>query len=161
LSATPYALVAAIAPLPFGLRRTKETRMATIPRNRVVAFAAVIAVIFGVATVAAGIRVLTGSDPGYTVFRPLLLFNTVMGFAYIAVGVLAWKRSRLGTRGAGLIALVNLMALGGIAWLYAADQPVAMTSLQAMAFRTVVWAALFFVLFWAGHQARSEGREAL
>ena len=107
--------------------------MAANPRNRVVAFAAVVAVIFGVATVAAGIRVLAGSDPGYTVFRPLLLFNTVMGFAYIAVGVLAWKRSRFGTRGAGLIALLNLMALGGIAWLYAADRPVAMTSLQAMA----------------------------
>jgi hypothetical protein len=135
--------------------------MAALRRSKVVAFAAVAAVIFGVATVAAGMRVLAGADPGYTVFRPLLLFNTAMGFAYIIVGVLAWQRSGLGARGAGLIALLNLTVLGGIALLYAADRPVAIASLQAMAFRTIVWVVLFLVLLWASRQASSEARNAV
>ena len=34
---------------------------------------------FGLVTVVAGTRVLTGTDPGYVVFRPLLVFDTFMG----------------------------------------------------------------------------------
>ena len=131
---------------------------AVFPRSKVVAFAAIVAMIFGVATVAAGMRVLLGSDPGYTVFRPLLLFNTAMGFAYFFVGVLAWKRSGLGARGAGIVAVLNLAVLGGIALLYSPGGPVAITSFKAMAFRTVVWVVLFLVLLWASRQAGSESR---
>ncbi len=50
---------------------------------------AAVAVLFGIATVVAGTRVLSGSDPGYLVFRPLLIFNTAMGVAYLAAGVVA------------------------------------------------------------------------
>ncbi len=42
-----------------------------------------VAVLFGVATLFAGGRVLLGSDPGYEVFRPLLTHNTAMGVAYL------------------------------------------------------------------------------
>ena len=52
---------------------------------------AVVAGVFGLATIAAGTRVLLGGDPGYDAFRPLLVFNTLMGFAYCAAAVLAWK----------------------------------------------------------------------
>lgn len=56
---------------------------------------ALVAIIFGLATVAAGTRVLMGTSPGYEVFQPLLMFNTLMGFAYIAAGLVAWRsRSR-------------------------------------------------------------------
>ena len=48
--------------------------------------AATIAVLFGIATLFAGGRVLLGSDPGYEVFRPLLIYNTSMGVAYLAAG---------------------------------------------------------------------------
>lgn len=42
--------------------------------------AAVVAILFGLATIWAGLRVLwVGSDPGKVDFRPLLIFNTVMG----------------------------------------------------------------------------------
>jgi len=48
--------------------------------------AAVAAVIFGLATVTAGGRVLLGySEPGYVVYQPLLIYNTLMGFVYVAV----------------------------------------------------------------------------
>ena len=42
--------------------------------------ASVIAVIFGVLTLVASSRILyLGSDPGYVVFMPLLIFNHIMG----------------------------------------------------------------------------------
>lgn len=41
--------------------------------------AAGMAVLFGAATLVAGGRVLLGADPGYEVFRPLLVYNTAMG----------------------------------------------------------------------------------
>lgn len=132
--------------------------MAVSLRRKVVASSAIVAVIFGAATVVAGTRVLLGSDPGYTVFRPLLLFNTAMGFAYILVGVLAWKRSKFGARGAGLIAVLNLAVLIAIALLYSAGGPIASTSLKAMAFRTIVWVVLSLVLLWASRQASPGSR---
>lgn len=127
--------------------------------RKVVKFCAAAAVIFGIATVAAGSRVLLGSDPGYIVFKPLLLFNTAMGVAYVVVGVLAWQRSGLGASGAALIALLNLAVLGGIALLRAGDGPVATTSLQAMAFRTAVWVVFFLVFFRASRQPASGSRD--
>jgi energy-converting hydrogenase Eha subunit H len=120
-----------------------------------VKFAAAVAVVFGVVTLVAGGRVLLGADPGYTVYRPLLLFNTAMGLAYVAVGVLAWRRSAFGVTGAALVALANLAVLGGIAMLYAPGGPVAVNSLQAMAFRTVVWVAIVLVLLWAGRRGEA------
>lgn len=129
--------------------------MIASPRSKLALFAAIVAVLFGIATVFAGTRVLLGADPGYVVYRPLLLFNTAMGLAYIAVGVLAWQRSALAARGAGLVALLNLAALVGIALLYANGGAVAGASLRAMAFRTVVWIVLFVMLLRAGRQARS------
>lgn len=38
-----------------------------------------IAVAFGVLTLFVGTRVLRGADPGSVVFRPLLVYNVVMG----------------------------------------------------------------------------------
>ena len=50
---------------------------------------ALAALLFGLTTIAAGVRVLTGTDPGYLVFRPLLIYNTLMGLVYVAGGVIA------------------------------------------------------------------------
>ena len=40
--------------------------------------------LFGFITVFAGSSVLLGVDPGYIVFRPLVIYNSVMGIVYIA-----------------------------------------------------------------------------
>lgn len=124
-----------------------------------VAVAAVIAFVFGLATLAAGTRVLLGADPGYAVFRPLLWFNTAMGVAYVAVALFAWRGSRWGTRGAAAIALANLAVLGAVACLHGPAGPVAGTSVQAMAFRTAVWVALFMLLLGSG-RGRAPGPDA-
>jgi hypothetical protein len=125
------------------------------PRKRA-AVAAVIAFVFGLATVAAGTRVLLGADPGYAVFRPLLWFNTSMGLAYLAVALFAWRGSRWGTRGAAAIALLNLVVLGVVVYLHGPAGPVASTSVQAMAFRTAVWVAIFLLLVGSGRAHRTE-----
>jgi hypothetical protein len=118
-------------------------------RDKAAAVAAVVAVVFGIATLGAGTGVLSGTDPGYTVFRPLLLFNTTMGLFYVAVGLLSWTNRRLGLFGAAGIAALNLLALCTIAYLYTPGGAIASTSIQAMVLRTVVWVALLGVLAYA------------
>ena len=111
--------------------------------------AAVVAVLFGLATLFAGGRVLMGySDPGYVVYRPLLIYNTVMGFAYIAAGVAIWVSRQRGKYAASAIFIFNLAVLLGVVFLYANGGSVAIDSVRAMAFRTSVWLALLVVLAW-------------
>ena len=64
----------------------KFTKTVRLVRGLTVAVAA----LFGVATIFAGGRVLLGSDPGYVVFRPLLIYNTIMGVFYIAAAFTIW-----------------------------------------------------------------------
>ncbi len=109
---------------------------------------ALAAVLFGLATLWAGTRVLAGSDPGYLVFRPLLLYNTAMGIAYVAAGVIAWRSAQRGRYAAAAIFVLNLLVLAAIAYLYAAGRPIAVESVRAMVLRTVVWLLLFVGLAW-------------
>lgn len=122
----------------------------TAPRTvRIVRILATgIAVLFGVATIFAGSRVLLGSDPGYEVFRPLLVYNTAMGVAYLAAGIAIWRSVNAGRYAAGAIFLLNLLVLVGIVVLYRSGGAVAVDSLRAMTLRTVVWLALFIAASW-------------
>ena len=111
--------------------------------------AAVVAILFGLATLVAGGRVLMGySDPGYVVYQPLLIYNTAMGFAYVAAGVAIWVSRQRGKYAAFAIFLFNIAVLLGVVFLYANGGAVAVDSVRAMAFRTSVWLALFVVLAW-------------
>ena len=103
---------------------------------------AIVAIAFGLATVAAGGRVLAGGDPGYVVSLPLLVFNTVMGVAYIGAGVAAWRNARRGRSAAGAIALLNFLVLLFIVYQYQRGSAVAVDSVRAMTFRTAVWLVL-------------------
>jgi len=113
--------------------------------QRVLALAAAL---FGLATIIAGSRVLNGSDPGYIVFRPLLIYNTAMGIAYVAAGVIAWRNLDRGKYAAATIFVLNLLVLGATGYLYAAGSAVAIDSLRAMIFRTVAWLVLFLGMVW-------------
>jgi len=115
----------------------------------VLAFAAAL---FGLATIIAGARVLFGSDPGYIVFRPLLIYNTAMGAAYVAAGIIAWRSLDQGKYAAATIFVLNFLVLGTIGYLYAAGSAVAIESLRAMILRTVVWLMLFLGFAWMSHR---------
>lgn len=115
---------------------------------------AIIAMLFGLATLFAGGRVLLGTDPGYPAFRPLLLYNTAMGLAYLAAGLLLWKDLRRGRLAAAAIVGLNLVVLVGIVSVYRGGGGVAVESLRAMTVRTVVWLALFAAAACLGWIAR-------
>ena len=108
---------------------------------------------FGLATLVVGGRVLMGFDPGYVVFRPLLFYNTAMGAAYLAAGVMTWLSLERGRLAAATIFVLNLLVLGFVGYLYANGQAVAIESIRAMTFRTGVWLALFLALAWLSRRA--------
>jgi hypothetical protein len=106
---------------------------------------AAVAIVFGLFTVIAGSCVLMEiSDPGYTVFLPLLIFNTVMGFVYIATGILIWRNTRKGEFASKLIFLLNLAVFSIILLLFFTGEKVAVESVMAMGFRTIVWGIIFW-----------------
>lgn len=114
-----------------------------------------VAIFFGALTLFAGSRVLLGTDPGYKVFLPLLIYNTTMGLAYVASGIVAWGSPKKGRRAAAMIFVLNLMVLGAIYYLYSMENSVAIESLHAMILRTGVWLGLFIGFSWLsrGHGA--------
>lgn len=116
---------------------------------------AVTGVLFGIATIFAGGSVLAGSDPGYAVYRPLLVYNTAMGLAYVAAGHIAWRDLDRGKYAAAAIFLANSIVLAAIGYRYATGDGVAVESLRAMVLRTVVWLVLFVGLAWLVHRRRS------
>ncbi len=115
---------------------------------------AVVGAGFGIATIVAGSRVLLGADPGYVVYRPLLAYNTAMGAAYLAAGILAWMHAGRGMIAAALVFLLNAVALASVVWLRATGEPVARESLGAMVLRTVVWLVLWAGLAWVARRGR-------
>ena len=118
---------------------------------------AAVAILFGIVTLIAGSRVLTGSDPGYRVFQPLLIYNTLMGVAYIAGGILILRNLPWGEKVAAAIFTLNLLVLGGIVFVYTSTDWVAVDSLRAMSLRTGVWLALLLGAVWLGRKKAAVG----
>ncbi len=114
-----------------------------------------VGVLFGVASLAAGGSVLAGRDPGYLVSRPLVWFNTAMGLVYVLVGVVAWRRMPTAWKGAALIAGINGLVLGAVAFQYRSGGLVAVDSVRAMILRSAVWLLLAFVLAWSRRASES------
>jgi hypothetical protein len=125
-----------------------EDLMASRTNSTVHVLSAAIAGLFGIATLVAGGRVLLGSDPGYLVFRPLLVYNTAMGIAYLATGLILWRSSNAGRYASGAIFGLNLLVLFSILVNYRTGGPVAVDSVRAMTLRTIVWLVLFLAASW-------------
>ena len=118
---------------------------------------AVVAIVFGIVTLWAGGTVLAGRDPGYVVYRPLLLFNVVMGLAYIVAGVLAWRRALSGRNAAAVIVVLNVLVLVGVIYLYRTGAAVAVDSVRAMSFRSGAWLMLLLALAWMSRTRSKQG----
>jgi hypothetical protein len=121
---------------------------------------AILAVLFGVVTIFAGFRVLGGADPGYAVTVPLLIYNTLMGFVYVAVGAIAWWSLDTGKLGAGTIFLFNLIVLTIVGVAYRSAGTVAVESVGAMVLRTVVWFVIFIGLWWLSRKSFCTEKQA-
>jgi len=118
---------------------------------------AIVAGLFGIVTLFSGGRVLLGADPGYVVYRPLLVFNTAMGAAYLAAGGLAWFSARRGQLAAAAICALNLAMLAVTTYVFLGPLGVvARQSVAAMSFRTVVWLVLLAAFTWLAHRRGSD-----
>lgn len=123
--------------------------MSSSPLQKLLQFIlALVALLFGAATLFAGGRVLGGADPGYVVFRPLLLYNTGMGLAYVATAFLIWRHLPRAMLASLTIFSLNLLVLIGVGYLLQTGQGVAEQSFQAMLLRTGVWLALLVGVAW-------------
>ncbi len=111
-----------------------------------------IAMLFGLATIFAGTRVLLGSDLGYIVFQPLLIYNTVMGIVYIIAGIIAFRNLKQGFYLAATIFVLNLVVLIAIYFMYINGITIAVNSFGAMSLRTIVWLILFTGFWWLNHK---------
>lgn len=107
-----------------------------------------IALLFGVLTIVAGIRVLFGSDPGYIVYIPLLIYNTIMGLAYVFTGIIAFRNVKRELFLASGIFSLNFIVLAVISFMYKNGAPIAINSVVAMSFRTIVWFILTAGYWW-------------
>jgi len=81
-----------------------------------------------------------------------LIYNTAMGLAYVAAGVIAWRSVDRGKYAAVTIFVLNCLVLGAIGYLYSTGGAVAIDSLRAMTLRTVVWLVLFLGLAWTSYK---------
>ncbi len=115
------------------------------------------AAVFGFATIWAGTRVLAGSDPGYVVLQPLLFYNTAMGVAYLATGIVMWRSREGGKLAAAAILVLNLLVLAGIGFAYVNGYAVAIESIRAMTFRTGVWLGLYLGFAWLSRGTSAPG----
>ena len=113
---------------------------------------AFVAMLFGLVTLFAGTRVLLGTDPGYTVYQPLLIYNVSMGLAYVLAGIVAFRHVGRGMYIAAIIFSLNLIVLGAIFYLYLEGSAIAIDSLRAMTLRTTVWLVLFSGLGWLNYR---------
>ena len=116
-----------------------------------------VALLFGLLSIVAGGRVLLGADPGYVAYLPLVIFNFLMGFAYIAAAVVIRASVERGRRAARTIALLNLVVLALVAFGWVSGGPIAVESVHAMAFRAAMWIGIFAAL--VSGARRSTARE--
>ena len=108
---------------------------------------ALLAAIFGLVTVTAGGRILFGfGEAGFQVVPAVLLFNVVMGVAYIGASFLMVRSLKWGMLAAGTILGANLIVLLVVLAMRAGGGGVANQTLAAMALRSVLWGAIYLVL---------------
>lgn len=106
--------------------------------------AAAVAVLFGVATVVSGGRILFG--PGSSAagdYVPFVLwFNFVAGFAYVAAGIGLWQRRRWATKLALALALLTALVFAAFGVHILGGGAFEARTVAAMSLRTFVWVTI-------------------
>jgi hypothetical protein len=115
------------------------------------AVAAVVAIVFGLATIKEGGTVLFGGEAARRAagaYVPFVLwFNFLAGFAYVAAGVGLWLRRRWGTALAFIIAAATVVTYFAFGLHVASGGAYEMRTVVAMAVRTAVWLAISAVAY--------------
>ncbi|MEW6508873.1 MAG: hypothetical protein AB1432_14120 [Bacteroidota bacterium] len=99
-----------------------------------------IVIIFSLLSIWEGSRVLLGiSVPDYKVFAPLLIYNVVMGFVGVVVGITIFIRHKYSIRYSSIVTLFHISTLITISLLYFNTSSVSAHSINAMIIRSALW----------------------
>lgn len=109
----------------------------------------IIATIFGLLTLISGGQALflgpeRGVDMGQVV-TPVLLFNFLAGFAYVAAGIGIWKSQRWAARLAVALAAMTIIMFIYLGIHIVSGGAFELRTVIAMGFRTAFWAMVAFV----------------
>ena len=106
--------------------------------------AAVVAVVFGIATIRAGGSVLfgDGAQAAGNVVGFVLWFNFLAGFAYVAAGAGLWLRRRWSVQLALTIAAATVLVFAAFGIHVANGGAFEMRTVWAMTLRSVVWISI-------------------
>jgi hypothetical protein len=108
--------------------------------------AALVAVLFGAATIVSGARVLFGGDAARQAagaYVPWVLwFNTVAGLAYVAAGVGLWLRRAWAVRLSAVLAAVSVLVFAALGVHIALGGAYEARTVAAMALRCTFWIGL-------------------
>jgi len=106
--------------------------------------AALVAVVFGAATVWSGGNVLFGGGAAAAgSYIPFIVwFNFIAGFFYVAAGAGLWQRRRWAAQLALALAVLTAGAFAALGLHVAAGGAYEMRTVIAMALRTAVWVAI-------------------
>lgn len=133
---------------------TTEKSQALEPRSSLKGVA-LIAMVFGTATVISGGSVLFGADAIRETagrFVPFVVwFNFIAGFAYIAAGIAIWLAHRWALSLSVAIAVATFIAAAGFGVWILLGNPYEMRTVGALALRFGVWVAIALAV----HRAKS------
>ena len=122
------------------------------PRNYLTWFmrtAAIVAVVFGAATIRAGGSVLfgDGAQAAGNVVGFVLWFNFLAGFAYVVAGAGLWMRRRWSAQLALAIAAATVLVFGAFGIHVAAGGAFEARTAWAMMLRSAVWMLIALLAF--------------
>ncbi len=123
--------------------------MRSEPRRRLSRAAAVVAVVFGLATVHEGGNVLFGDGAASIghIVPFVLYFNFAAGFVYVMAGLGLWRRKRWSAWVALALALATLAIFAAFGVHVAAGGAFEMRTVWAMSLRSLVWLLIAALAF--------------
>ena len=124
-------------------------------------FAAVVAVVFGAATVMSGGNVLFGSGAAAAgnIITFIVWFNFLAGFAYIAAGAGLWKFRPWSAWLSLVLAAANALAFAVLAGYIMAGAEYESRTVAAMTLRMVLWIAIAAQAWWVVHGVEHDFRK--
>lgn len=119
--------------------------------EKAVKAAAAVAVLFGVATVVSGGRVLFGDGAAQAGnFVPFVLwFNFLAGFVYVAAGIGLWLRRRWAPIVALVLALLTALVFAAFGAHILGGGAFEVRTVAAMTLRTLVWVSIAVLALFA------------
>ena len=112
--------------------------------------AAILAIVLGLLSLKEGGGVLLGLATGPSVILPWLVwYNVVVGFLSVLAGRGMWLTRTWAVKLADTIVTLHGVVLMLLVVLYAFHEPVALTSVIATLFRTLVWVGIVLLLRWS------------